>query len=460
MTSNTGDDSEIGLRYKTFRLIRLVLYNRFINTVVGWLNPKRIRVYALILPVVGVAVSLGVSLGDHSAKLVYQGDFILYYTAGKFFLSNRLSELYDFPSQQAFQAETLQISSPQITPFNHPPFTAPLYAVFALYSYEFGLVLWLLAGVIALGLAWHLLRKELAPLAAFSTADLTLLSFCFFPTIVWFLANQNSAFSFLIYSIVYIQLRKRKDLIAGAALGFLIYKPQLALAPVFLLLVKGRWRALIGWFLVTLVVIAAGFLLSPANMLQYFHIAPQIAQLPFTTGYPIAKMHNFYDFSVLLLADVVPRATVELLAIVLTLGALAMLSLWWRTIPWQPATRLWDLTLASTFALGVLISPHLMYYDLILLLLPFAIVWAYYPKRLHDRPLDGGPVLVWTVFAYVAGFLSTYLAWGMLQLTVAIGLPRIAIQLTVLIVMGWAIVVNDRAREKPHLAVENGPRWD
>jgi hypothetical protein len=436
------------------RLHGLDFYNRFINAAVRWLNPKRVRVYTVALPFVAVAVSLVAALSDRSAKLFYQGDFILYYTAGKFFLSNRLSEIYDFSSQETFQAATLQTTSPQITPFNHPPFTAPVYALFALYSYEFGLVLWLLAGLFALALAWHLLRKELSPVAVLSTTDLTLLSFCFFPTIVWFLANQNSTFSFLIYAVFYIQLRKGREMIAGAVLGCLIYKPQLALAPVFLLLLKSRWRALIGWFLVSLAVIAAGFLLSPETMLQYLSIAPELAQLPFTTGYPTAKMHNFYGFSVLLFADLLPRALVELLAVLLMLAALVMVTLWWRTIPWEPATRLWDLTVASTFALGLLISPHLMYYDLILLLLPFAIVWACYPKQIHDRPLDGGPILVWTALAYISGFLSTYVALGMLKLTEVIGLPRIALQLTVLSIVGWAIVVSNRARDKRHLAVE------
>jgi hypothetical protein len=95
-----------------------------------------------------------------------------------------------------------------------------------------------------------------------------------------------------------------------------------------------------------------------------------------------------------------------------------------------------------------------MYYDIILLLLPFAFVWACYPKQIHDRPLDGGPILVWTALAYISGFLSTYVALGMLKLTEVIGLPRIALQLTVLSIVGWAIVVVNRARDKRHLAVE------
>ena len=93
-----------------------------------------------------------------------------------------------------------------------------------------------------------------------------------------------------------------------------------------------------------------------------------------------------------------------------------------------------------TTALGLLISPHLFIYDLMLLLLPLAIVWSRYPPGpgAGGRPLDGGPLLAWTAWLYIVTFWGSYLTLGELRLGAALGLPKIALQLSVPVIAGWA----------------------
>ncbi len=320
-------------------------YERFVAAAADWLTAKRVKIYAVLLPLVCLAVMVIDSLVKGSLWFVYKGDFILYYTGGRYFLTGRLNELYDFAAQEVFQSETLRLGVPQFTPFNHPPFTPLFYAPFAMASFELGLLFWSAAGLVALMLAWRVLHQELSALSIYSPLRLTLLSFCFYPTIAWILANQNSAFTLLIYTTTYVQLRRRRDLAGGAILGFLLYKPQLALTPVFILLVKGRLRALMGFFLTSSLLIAVGFLMSPKAMVDYARVLPQIAQLPFVPGYPIEKMHNFYGFCVLLLAHLFSVRVVECAAFLLMVGGLLIVAAWWRTVPWKPATRQWNLTL-------------------------------------------------------------------------------------------------------------------
>lgn len=306
-------------------------------------------------------------------------------------------------------------------------------------GFEWGLLFWLATGLVALYFAWRMLHRELFALSIHSPLRLTLWSFCFYPTLAWVLANQNSAFTFLIYTMTYVALRQGRDLAGGAALGCLLYKPQLAMTPAFVLLVKGRFRALSGFLLTSSLLIGVGFLLSPKSMLDYARVLPQIAELPFLPSYPIEKMHNFYGFCVLLLAQLLSARIVESAAFLLMAGGLLLVAAWWRKVPWQPATRQWNLTFAFTLALGLLISPHLMIYDLMALLLPIAIVCAVYPKR-PEYLLDGGPLLVWTALLWVAVFVSTDAASAMLQATGAFGLPRLAVQLSVPIICGWTVV--------------------
>ncbi len=418
---------------------RLRAYQRFITVAAGWITAKRAKTYAALVPLVALAVLAIDSIVKGSFWFVYKGDFILFYTGGRYFLDGRLNNLYDFAAQQAFQSNTLRLGVPQFTPFNHPPFTTLFYAPFAIAGFEWGLLLWTATGLISVFLAWHMLHRELSGLSDYSPLRLSLLSFCFYPTIAWLLANQNSAFTFFIYTATYIQLRRRRDLSAGAVLGCLLYKPQLALTPAFILLIKGRFRALAGFFLTSSLLLGLGFLLSPEAMLQYIRVMPQIAELPFLPGYPIEKMHNFYGFAVLLLAHLTSLRVIETAALLLAVGGLLVVAAWWRTTPWQPGMRQWDLTFAFTLALGLLISPHLIIYDLMVLLLPLAIVCAVYPKR-PQYLLDGGPLLVWTALLWVAVFVSTDAASAMLQATAAMGIPKLAVQVSVPIICAWACV--------------------
>ena len=421
------------------------LYTRFISAAARWLTAKRIKIYGLSLPLVCLAVMLVDCWIRGSLWFVYKGDFILFYTGGKYLLNNQLDRLYDFAGQQVFQSETLRLEQAQFTPFNHPPFATLFYAPFAIGSFEWGLVFWSAAGLAALWLGWRLLQKEFSPQSLPSPLVLSALSFCFYPTIAWILANQNSAFTFLLYAVTYVQLRRRQDLPAGATLGLLLYKPQLAVTLVFMLAFKRRFKAVAGFLLTAALLIALGWALSPTAMSEYFRILPQIAELPFLPGYPVEKMHNLYGFSLLLLANVSSRRAVELTAAALMIGGLLMVAMWWRSVPWRPTSREWNLTMAATLALGLLISPHLMLYDLMALLLPIAIVTAIYAKSDREQRLDGGPLLVWTALMYAFAFVSTYSTDLMLEATIALGVPRLAVQLSVPIIFGWAVIAHRAA---------------
>lgn len=422
-------------------------YSRFIAGAAVWLNFRRIKIYTRALPVIAAAIALSTLFDDSSRSLFHDGDFILFYTGGRFFWDGRLNALYDFAAQETFQLQTLKLTTAQFTPFNHPPHTVLLYAPFALAGFAVGLILWTLCGLAALSLAWSVLRRELAPLASYSTAALSLLSFCFYPTIAWFLANQNSSLSFLLLTIFYVRLRRGGDLTAGLALGCLIYKPQLLMIPGFILLLNGRWRALIGCLLSSALWIGIGFLLSPNATSEYVRVIPQIAQLPFLPGYPIAKLHNIYGFCILLFGGFLPVGTVKSLSALFSLGAMGMLFTWWRPHAWQPGSRSWDLQMAATLALGLLISPHLMFYDLMILLLPLTIAWAHYSKGANGRALDGARLLVWYALVYIAVFIGSYLSLAMLQIGPALGWPRFAVQISVPIVMSWALVVRRLATD-------------
>jgi hypothetical protein len=167
-------------------------------------------------------------------------------------------------------------------------------------------------------------------------------------------------------------------------------------------------------------------------------VAPNLTDLLRSESYPSWGVQSLFGFSVLLLDGFSARAA-NWLSWLLSAGVLIALGRSWRAMAWQVGTRQWDLSMATTLTLGLVISPHLFVYDLMLLLLPFAIVCSHYSQRTGRALLDGGPLLAWTIVLWAVCFFGPYISKGQLKLCEALELPPIAVQLTTLAIVFWAI---------------------
>lgn len=410
-----------------------------------WLTPGRMLIYPAVFSLGVVAFMAGVlwvnAVQGRPPFQIVGRDFAAFYTAGRFLLEGRVSELYSFESQSAFQFEVFGTpSSDKWVPFLNPPFTAVMYAPFSLWGYEPGLLLWWTTGLLTLGIVMHLLRQELIPTRPRSLPDLFLLSLLFFPTLAWFFYGQSTPIVLLLYTLAFVMLRRKRDIVAGAAIGLLLFKPQLLMAIGIVMVAKRRWAALLGSTLTAGIWVGIGLAIHPESMAEYLRFTAWLPSLLRLEAYPSWGIHSFYAFATLML-DGISRRAADVLAVALTAGGVLGLVLVWRGAPWRPGSREWDFLMGGTFALGLLISPHMYYYDLMLLLLPLAIVWSRYPTGTRGRALDGGPLLAWTALLYLATFIGSFVTWAQLGLTVALGLPRMALQFSVPIIVGWVWLV-------------------
>jgi len=421
-------------------------YNRLIEVAVKWLTPERIKLYPTTICILtfvawGVSLAIGRGLTDVAGTIIGP-DFLQFYAAGKFFLTGRMTELYNISAFTEFQKNVLApVSHNALYVFVYPPFTVAFCVPFALGGYLTGLFLWWTVGLSALALSLYLLKRELPTLSRYSTGRLFIISFFFFPTIIWFLFGQNTTFTLLLYTLTFVMLRRQHDFSAGLSLGLLFYKPQLALALSIVLLLKWRWRALIGGIAGAGVWIITGLVVTPQAMKRYVELVPCLLQLQRRHDLmPTWGQNSFYGFSALLFDSFWKRGA-DILGLLLTVGGIVVIATLWHRTDWKPGTRTWDIRLTATIALGLLISPHLYLYDLMLLLLPIAIVWSYYPSGTQGRALDGGPLLVWTALLYAVCFFGSYLSLAEMHLTRLIGLPGMAFQLSVPILIVWVIVI-------------------
>jgi len=97
--------------------------------------------------------------------------------------------------------------------------------------------------------------------------------------------------------------------------------------------------------------------------------------------------------------------------------------------------------MAASFALAVITSPHLFGYDLMLLLLPFVVVWHVYRDGTDGRPFDAGPLLAATALVWALALMGPALTVAQQTLTRWAFGRSFALQLGVVAVAGWAWLI-------------------
>jgi hypothetical protein len=412
---------------------------------------ERIRTYPLLMGGVFLLIAVanfagGKGLLDAAGNVV-GADFLAFYTGARLLDEGRLAVAYEagpdfsFPAQYAVQREILAPQRPPgVHPFVNPPHAALLYWPFSQLDYGAGVAAWWACGLLALGLAVRRLRDELEGLQRWSSARLFGACFLFVPTMAWVGYGQVTAFTLWIYTESFVSLRRGREVWAGICLGCLAYKPQLAIGPAVALLVSGRWGAVVSGALCGILWLGIGVAIDPAAAAAYLDLSARLPEMIRAEGYDAYGLHSLVGFAALLLDPTSPRLA-EALAWVLSLGALGWLAMAWHRTPWRPGTEGWDLRMAGTVALGLVVSPHLYLYDLMLLLLPVGVLVAHRSGRPDRPPLGGGLVLAWTVALWALCSLGTQLSLVQVFSARALGIGPRAFQLSALVIAVWSSVL-------------------
>jgi hypothetical protein len=231
----------------------------------------------------------------------------------------------------------------------------------------------------------------------------------------------------LLLSAAYALLRTGRPLTAGVVFALLAFKPQLAVVIFLTMLWKRQWRFLLGGLLGGLVLAAASLAVSPSASVDYLHLGPILARWIDLPNIPLAEMSSWRGFWRLLLAGW-PSPYPETAAVVSMLATTAPLIYALRgplhTTSDDFAPRFAALVLAT-----ILVSPHLLAYDLTLLLLPMGLAVGSRFVPGGDRARD--PVWLMTGALYAAASASRWIAAAA---GVQIVVPMVLVYLAVLAV--------------------------
>jgi hypothetical protein len=364
-----------------------------------WLTAARCRRFAYIMMVtVSVTAAINYCSGrpmvDRS-DIIVGADFSAFWIGGRLLREGRETALYDVSAQKGIHSALIAPArSNDLHPYVNPPFFAVVMQPLAALPYRTALGVWWSLGLAALLAVLWALQRELSALREHAFVSLIFLALAFYPTLAWFVYGQNSVFTLALLCAFVLALRRGHDGWAGVALGLLLYKPQLALGPVLVLLVQSRGRALVGVLVGAGAWLLVGVLGAPQAMRDYLSVAPRLFAFIAGGDYPVWGLESLYGFGVQLIGDVDAQLG-SWLGYTLTAAGALVLMVSWRRAAWSPRSRAWELRMAGTLALSLVISPHLYHYDAMLLILPLALMLANV-RSAGDQLLDGGPLLART----------------------------------------------------------------
>jgi hypothetical protein len=329
-------------------------------------------------------------------------DFLVFYAAGRMVREGDGARLYDPRAQSAMQDSVLAPGRREgMGYFTNPAPLAAAYTPLASLPYRTAflfhtglMALLVVAGVRAL--------RGVMPGLAPHWGLAALLGLLWFPLLNAVTGGQNTASSFALLAVAYTGTVRRMPSVAGAALGLLLYKPQLALPLLGLLLLRREYRTGSAAAVTTLAAYAAGAFAAgydwPARMLRalrFFHREERLANgqwlisIPESLDYALARP---FEGSA---AGASVAAAVHALGWVLVLAAVMWLVLLWRRA--DPAREDFGLYWALAVAATPLVSPHTQHYEAGVLLLPVLLMLDWMIRR-------GVEITPATRLALVAGF--------------------------------------------------------
>jgi hypothetical protein len=307
-------------------------------------------------------------------------DFLVFYGAGRIVADGDGSHLYDPARQLSEQVEVLGRDR-GLAIFPYPAFVAVPYAGLAklplAWAYFVATVAMLAA---TLGGIWIL--RGVSPTVRARPPLVGLAILVSQPFNTGWLGGQTVAFSFLCLTGVYSGFRRDRDVFLGVWLGLLLYKPQLAVVPVLLVLWQRRWRALAVTGIVgaalTLIGVAAAGPTWPRDFLRltsgdYYRDNAIVADGVRSISIPAVVRY-------LTGSDALWSSALAALLCLGVLGALVQLL---RRAGQSDAD--FPLVFGAAVAATILVSPHALFYEAALLILPIIALVDRWPRGAVTR---------------------------------------------------------------------------
>ena len=314
-------------------------------------------------------------------------DFVQFYAAGWTVARRQVESLYDWEAfERLLPALVPGVGDTLYLPV-YPPQVALLFAPFARLSFAGALAVWTVASAVLYVLGAAALFGRLPALRRYRL-EFWCAVLGFTPFLQLIAHGQISALALPLMVAALAGFQRGQPLMAGLALGSLVFKPQLGTLALAALLLWPSIRLAVG--LATAAAVQAALvwlLLGSAPIVEYLGVASRVAAMAGQFEPKLWAMHNLRAAWQLLLGS----GGVSMAAWLISLLAAA----WWALRAWrrnpEPEVRF-----AITSLLGLAANPHLYIYDLVLLTPALACLAAWCIRHPH-REQHRAPRLVYAL---------------------------------------------------------------
>jgi Glycosyltransferase family 87 len=326
-----------------------------------WLNDERVRGYSWLLALLSIGL-LGLYLATASNGIDRNGflvgtDFISFWTAGH--MLHRGGDVYDIAAHIAAQQRYF-VQEHAHTAFFYPPLFLPFCYLLGFLPYFPALAAWLAAT----GSAYYLTVREWFRQAGPGRFHWRYLAG--FPPVLIMITHGQTTFLVATLLGLGALLVPTRPVAAGLLLGLAAIKPQFGLMVPIVLLLTGQWRTIFAALasaaaLALVATLAFGMQIWPGWLATMGPAATALENG--SIGY--AKMQSLFAAAMLAGASVETAWLLQSVQTVLVALLLARAS--WR--------RTYDARLAAAMLTGgLLATPFLLDYDLVLLAFPLIVL--------------------------------------------------------------------------------------
>ena len=315
-------------------------------------------------------------------------DFVHFYTLGHLASAQQTDTIYNMKALHDAQVALVPDSGPDLYPTVYPPQAAVIFAPFSGLSYQPALLIWNLLTIALYALiVWSAWRRVSSQL---SDRTLVLAAAAAFPPF-WslILYGQITILILAAFWLGWLALERGRHYLAGVAFGLLALKPQFGIPLAAIVVAGGEWRMLAGAVSSVAVQAAAVWLVLGTSVFASFAETLRVT----VTYADWLESKPFMSHSLRALTRLLPNwAGLPLWA------ALAAVVLWYTVKVWKSTAPL-RVRLGVVMLASVLVNPHVIVYDVTLLVLPLIWFGAYMLEAERQTQAPAFGMLVYWLFA-------------------------------------------------------------
>lgn len=295
-------------------------------------------------------------------------DFIAFYSAGRVAQEYGYSRVFIPELQQAVQQEVVgfPLVEGQVLLLNHPPLLPPILRLLMTEDYVQSFHRWAILLLVIYAISLFTLNKalEVSGIERGNRVVIAITSFLFLPLFFSLMNGQDTPIVLLGVAIWFYGLVTGKEWTAGLGLSLTVMRPHLSLAFAIPMMFSHR-KALIGYALGSAALVLLSVLIIGVDGMQRY-----ISILSISAS---GEWHGMNEVSMVNLLGLVLRIFGESAVQFFRTGSWILFAVCIAvlTFLWSRKKGLQDNLLGLSVVLVLLLSPHLHFHDLTLLLVPF-----------------------------------------------------------------------------------------